>query len=668
LKRTPYTEIVVGYQEQPASRLVEAQEQFQLLVAGVQDYAIFLLDPAGHVVSWNAGAERIKGYRADEIIGQHFSVFYRPEDLRSAHPQQELETARREGRYEEQGWRVRKDGSLFWASVVITALQNPPGTPAGFLKITRDLTEPRRAEQALRESEERFRLMVECVKDYAIFMLDPEGRIVSWNAGAERLKGYRAEEIIGSHFSRFYPEEDLKTGKPARELEVAIAEGRYEEEGWRVRKDGSLFWASVTITAVHDRTGALRGFAKVTRDLTRQREAAKQQLELVREQSARAAAEKANQVKDEFLAVLSHELRTPLNAIVGWSHLLRSPGKLGPEQVTRGLDAIERNATIQNQIVSDVLDISRITSGKVRMSPRRVDARDVVTAAVDTIRLAADAKRIDLRWVVPAEPELVWADPDRLQQVVWNLLSNAVKFTPAGGHVEASLARTASRVVIAVHDTGVGISPEFLPHVFESFRQADSSSTRAHGGLGLGLAIAKRLVEIHGGEVRASSEGENRGTTLTVTLPVMAVADLSPAAHSIALPSAIRLDGVVVLVVDDHQDSRELVTALLEGLGAAVHCAGSATDGLARLRAERPDVLVSDLEMPGENGYEMIQKVRALLPGAGGLTPAVALTAYARPEDRVRVLAAGFQDHVAKPARPEELAAAIAAAVGWKRP
>jgi len=668
LKRTPYTENVVGYQEQPPSRLVEAQDQFQLLVAGVEEYAIFLLDPAGHVVSWNAGAERIQCYRADEVIGQHFSIFFRPEDVRSGRPPHVLEIASREGRYQEHGWRVRKDGSLFWASVVITAVQDPPGTPAGFLEITRDLTGRRQGEQALRESEELFRLLVESVKDYAIFMLDPQGCVVTWNPGAERLKGYQAEEIIGSHFSRFYPEEDLKAGKPARELAVAIAEGRYEEEGWRVRKDGSLFWASVTITAVHDRTGSLRGFAKVTRDLTRQREAAKQELELAREQSARVAAEKANQVKDEFLAVLSHELRTPLNAIVGWSHLLRSPGKLGPEQVSRGLDAIERNATIQNQIVSDVLDISRITSGKVRLSPRRVDTREVVTAAVDTIRLAADARRIDLQWEVPAEPQLVWADPDRLQQVAWNLLSNAVKFTPPGGRVEASVTRNDSRVVITVSDTGVGISPEFLPHVFESFRQADSSSTRKHGGLGLGLAIAKRLVEIHGGEVQASSEGEGRGTTLTVTLPVMPVAGLAPAAHSIAPPSVTRLDGVSVLVVDDHADGRELVTAILEGLGAAVHSAASAAEGLALLRTERPDVLVSDLEMPGENGYEMMQKVRALPPGAGGLTPAVALTAYARTEDRIRVLAAGFHDHVAKPALPEELAAAIAGAVGWKRP
>jgi PAS domain S-box-containing protein len=657
----------VGSRKASVSPLDEAREHFRLLVDGVQDYAIFLLDPTGHIVSWNAGAHKMKGYTEDEILGRHFSIFYRPEDVESNHPEEELQTARREGHYREEGWRVRKDGSLFWASVVISAVHDPPGTLAGFLNITRDLTEKRDAEQTLRESEERFRLLVESVRDYAIFMLDPEGRIVSWNAGAQRIKGYRADEIIGRHFSVFYRPEEVQARHPAHELQIAIAEGRYEEEGWRVRKDGTLFWAGVTITAIRDGTGTLRGFAKVTRDLTVRREAAKQELQLFREQTARAEAEKANQVKDEFLAVLSHELRTPLNAIVGWSHLLRSPGRLAPEQFARGLDAIERNATIQNQLVSDVLDISRITSGKVRLSPRRVDANDIVVAAMDSVRLAADAKRIDLRARLPPEPQFVWADPDRLQQVVWNLLSNAVKFTPAGGRVEASLSLRDSRVEMAVSDTGVGIRPDFLPHVFDSFRQADSSSTRAHGGLGLGLAIARRLVELHGGEIEARSEGEGKGATLTVKLPVMPLVTTTGAGDADRLAAPVRLDGITILVVDDHADSRELVATILEGLGASVRSAGSAAEALDLLRIEKPDVLVSDLEMPGESGYDMIQKVRALTPELGGLIPAVALTAYAREEDRARVLAGGFQTHVAKPALPQELADAIAQVVGLTR-
>jgi len=652
--------------ERTSSTLAQAQEHFRLLVAGVEDYAIFLLDPSGHVISWNLGAERIKGYTEKEVVGRHFSLFYREEDVRSGHPEHELDIARATGHYREEGWRVRKDGTEFWASVTISTVFDPPGTLAGFLKITRDLTERRRTEDTLRASEERFRLLVESVRDYAIFMLDPDGRIVSWNAGAERIKGYRADEIIGRHLSVFYRPVDVESKHPEFELRVAAAEGRYEEEGWRVRKDGSLFWASVTITAIRDSSNRLRGFAKVTRDLTDRRDAAKRELQLFREQTARAEAEKANQVKDEFLAVLSHELRTPLNAIVGWAHLLRVPGGLAAEQVDRGLDAIQRNASIQSQLVSDVLDISRIRSGKVRLTPRRVDAKDVVAAAMETVRLAADAKRIDLRSALPPEPQLVWADPERLQQVVWNLLSNAVKFTPSGGRVEATLTPVGSRLVLTVTDTGIGIRADFLPHVFEIFRQEDSSSTRTHGGLGLGLAIAKQLVELHGGVIEALSEGEGKGTTMRVTLPVMPVAGQAAAAAQ-GRPAASRLDGVSVLVVDDHEDSRDLLIALLQSIGATVYSAASAVDALAVLRARRPDVLLSDIEMPGASGYELIQDVRALHPDSGGLTPAIALTAYAREEDRARVLASGFQSHLAKPALPDDIVSAIATVLALRR-
>ena len=644
-----------------------AQEHFHLLVAGVEDYAIFLLDPEGRVRSWNAGARKIKGYRAEEIVGQHFSRFYPPEEVAAGKPDRALEIAQAEGRYREEGWRVRKDGSLFWASVVISAVRDESGQPNGFLKITRDLTDRKRAEDALRESEERLRLMVEAVKDYAIFMLDSEGFVASWNPGAERIKGYSAAEILGSHFSRFYPAADVAAGKPGKELATAVEQGRYEEEGWRVRKDGTTFWASVIITPVWDEKRTLRGFAKVTQDLTGRLQAEQQQLQLLREQAARAEAEKTNRLKDEFLAVLSHELRTPLNAIVGWAHLLRAAPHLDQAQVARGLEAIDRNATIQTQIVSDVLDISRMTSGKVRLAPRRVDPGEVVAAAIDTVRPAADAKRIEVRASLPERPAFVYADADRLQQVVWNVLQNAVKFTPAGGRVEASVARRDSHVEITVADTGVGIAPDFLPHVFESFRQADSSSSRKHGGLGLGLSIVKQLVELHGGRVEARSEGEGKGATVSVRLPLMPlVVDASPAPAEAERPTP-RLGGVCVLVVDDHPDARELVSIALQHAGATVVTASGAAEGLAALRERRPDVLLCDLEMPGESGYELMKKVRALPADAGGLTPAIALTAYARDEDRVRTLLAGFQRHLPKPARPDELAAAVADLAGTIR-
>jgi PAS domain S-box-containing protein len=657
----------VRKRDRATTTLAEAREHFRLLVGGVREYAVFLMDAKGYIQTWNAGAEAIKGYKAEEIIGQHFSKFYPREEVAAGKPARELEIAQAEGHYREEGWRVRKDGSLFWASVTISAVRDEAGQLGGFLKITRDLTDKKRAQDALKESEEKFRLMVEAVKDYAVFMLDPQGRVASWNPGAERIKGYRAEEILGSHFSRFYPAADVQAGKPDRELVVAREQGRYREEGWRVRKDGSTFWASVTITPVLDAEGTLRGFAKVTQDLTERRQAEEQRLALLREQAARAEAEKTNQLKDEFLAVLSHELRTPLNAIVGWAHLLRESPRLDQTQVSRGLEAIDRNAAIQTQIVSDVLDISRMTSGKLRLNPRRIDPGQVVNAAMDTVRPAAEAKRIALQAALPAKPEFVYADADRLQQVVWNLLQNAVKFTPAGGRVEARVARRDSHVEIAISDTGVGIGADFLPYVFESFRQADSSITRRHGGLGLGLAIVKQLVELHGGLVEAKSEGEGRGATVTVRLPLMPITTDVSAAHAEQDRPAPRLAGVSVLVVDDHSDTRDVVAMALEQAGANVLTAGAAAEALTVLRERRPDVLLCDLEMPGESGYELMKKLRALPADAGGLTPAIALTAYARDEDRVRTLLAGFQRHVAKPARPDDLAAAVAALAGTAR-
>lgn len=652
---------------QATATLAEAQEHFRLLVSGVREHAIFLMDMGGHIQTWNAGAEIIKGYKAEEIIGQHFSKFYPPEEVASGKPARALAIAAKEGHYREEGWRVRKDGTLFWGSVTISAVKDEAGQLGGYLKITRDLTDKKRAEDALKESEEKFRLMVEAVTDYAVFMLDPKGRVASWNPGAERIKGYRAEEILGVHFSRFYPEAEVKAGKPDRELAIAIERGHYQEEGWRVRKDGTQFWASVTITPVLDEKGTLRGFAKVTQDLTERRQAEDQRLELLREQAARAEAEKTNRLKDEFLAVLSHELRTPLNAIVGWAHLLRGSPRLDQKQVLRGLEAIDRNAAMQTQIVSDVLDISRMTSGKLRLNPRRVDPGEVVNAAIDTVRPAAQAKQIAVQATLPEKPEFVYADGDRLQQVVWNILQNAVKFTPAGGRVEARVARRDSHVEIAVEDTGIGIRPDFLPHVFDSFRQADSSVSRRHGGLGLGLAIAKQLVELHGGRMEAKSEGEGRGATITVRLPLMPLTTDVPAAEAEEERPTTQLAGVSVLVVDDHADTREVVAMTLEQAGATVVTAAEAAEALTLLRERRPDVLLCDLEMPGESGYELMQKVRALPPDGGGLTPAVALTAYARDEDRVRTLLAGFQRHLAKPARPDDLASAVGALAGTSR-
>jgi signal transduction histidine kinase/CheY-like chemotaxis protein len=395
---------------------------------------------------------------------------------------------------------------------------------------------------------------------------------------------------------------------------------------------------------------------------------------LRKERHAREVAEAADRAKDEFLAILSHELRTPLNAVYGWARLLQS-GRLDDQAlVTRARDAIVRNAEAQVQLIDDLLDLSRITSGKMRLDARRIDLAPVVHEALDAVRPAAEAKAIRLLADVAARSGPVTADPGRVQQVVWNLLMNAVKFTPAGGEVRVSLHRAGSHVEIVVSDSGQGIAPELLPHVFERFRQADSSSTRAYGGLGLGLALVRHLVELHGGTVGARSAGQDTGATFIVTLPVVAAA----AAGEMVLPaprvlddalarSNSPLDGWRVLVVDDERDALALAQATLETAGANVRACLSVGAALTELKQWRPDVLVSDIEMPGEDGYSLIRKVRALAPSEGGDTPAVALTAYGRVQDRLRALDAGFTVHLTKPVDPSELASVVASVAAQPR-
>jgi signal transduction histidine kinase/CheY-like chemotaxis protein len=388
------------------------------------------------------------------------------------------------------------------------------------------------------------------------------------------------------------------------------------------------------------------------------------------ERSARAEAERAGQMKDEFLATLSHELRTPLNAILGWAQILKASPP-SSEDVTEGVEIIERNARAQTQIIEDLLDMSRIISGKIRLDVQRVDIAEVVRAAVDTVKPAANAKGIALRAVLDSVSPAVSGDSNRLQQVFWNLLTNAVKFTPRGGRVQVLLERVNSHLEISIADNGEGIDPQFLPHVFDRFRQADATTTRRHGGLGLGLAIVKQLVELHGGSVRVKSPGKGQGTTFVVSLP-LAVLHPDPPTETLEPESMttgcegsagtpIHIEGLKVLVVDDEPDARSLLRRLLQDCKATVFVAGSAEEAMALLESRRPDVLVSDIGMPGEDGYSLLRRVRALPDERGGATPAIALTAYVRAEDRVTAIMAGFQHHVSKPVEPRELIAMVAA-------
>ncbi|MBH8556097.1 PAS domain S-box protein [Nostocaceae cyanobacterium CENA357] len=567
----------------------------------------------------------------------------------------------------------------------------------------------RQIQDTLRQSEERYRLLIEGVTNYAIFMLDPNGNFTSWNIGAERILGYQEAEIIGQPFERIFSPEAIERGQPQQVLTKAVTEGFSKENRWHLRKDGTFFWAYCVITPLRDENGNLRGFSKIMQDITerKQAEEEKEQL-LLREQAARAvseaaqsAAEAANRSKDEFLAIVSHELRTPMTAIIGWAGMLQT-GALDEAKVSLALETIERNANLQMQLIEDLLDISRIVRGELSLSIDLVDLVEVITAAIEVVQSLADAKSIQIETTLDTSIEKIWGDSDRLQQVVLNLLTNAIKFTPNDGRVKVQLSfshefNSSHSALIEVSDTGKGISADFLPHVFERFCQADSTHTRSNKGLGLGLAIARHVVELHGGTIQAQSQGIGQGATFTVKLPILeesrgaALRLLSAplkASRSVTeeqgskgtgennlhfspqspLPLIPRggpelpnpLNNLRVLVVDDEADVRQWITAVLEECGAKVSTFSSTRQALEALKELHPDVLISDIGMPGEDGYTLMRKIRELEPELGGRIPAVALTGYARIEDYKEALAAGFQLHVAKPVRAAELIAVVA--------
>lgn len=507
--------------------------------------------------------------------------------------------------------------------------------------------------------------------DDAIVSKDLDGTISSWNPAAERIFGYTPEEAIGRHITLIVPaerwsEEDTVLGR--------IRSGQTVDhfETVRVRKDGHEIDVSLTVSPVRDAAGEVIGASKIARDITARKRAEQERDQLLRgERAARAEAEAANRAKDEFLTTLSHELRTPLNAVYGWAAMLQAGG-LDPATLAKAVDAIMRNANAQVQLIDDLLDVARITSGKLRLDVQRVELAAVVEAAIDAVRPAALAKDIRLETVLDPGTGPLIGDPNRLQQVVWNLLSNAVKFTPRRGRVQVHLQRINSHVEIVVTDTGSGIAPDLLPFVFERFRQGDNTSTRTYSGLGLGLTLVKHLVELHGGTVTADSLGVGQGATFTVKLPLSVA--LVPAGaperqhptvdgSGMPAPPLVRLDGLRVLVVDDDPDGLTLIAEILGRAGARVETSSSATAAFEQFRAMPPDVLVSDIEMPEQDGYALIRRIRALEPALGGRTAAIAVTAYGRREDRLRAISAGFTMHLPKPVDPAELTTLVASLV-----
>lgn len=515
------------------------------------------------------------------------------------------------------------------------------------------------AQQRATRAELRFRELLNRL-NVGVFRLTLNGRLLEGNAAFLRLLGWSTlSEAQSDDLSQLYlplPEDRPNSLKQEREVQLR-------------RADGSEIWVAVNeLLSTSDGETIIDGLME---DITQRKQAeAERDRLLTREQAARSEAEEANRLKDEFLATVSHELRTPLNALLGWSNLLRA-GNIDRTTAARAFDAIERNTKSLAQLVEDLLDVSRIITGKFHLKFYPVAlVPAVIEPALENLRLAAAAKGIQFDFVYGSEDYVVAGDRDRLQQVVWNLLSNAVKFTPQGGKIEVRLECVNSTVEIQVSDTGQGISSEFLPYVFDRFRQADSSTTRMQGGLGLGLSIVRYLVELHGGTVRAESLGENRGATFTISLPIAKSAETEVPSGAQKSTLSDRnatlgiLSGLRILVVDDAPDMRDLFATVLECYGAMVETVGSADEAINSLERNRLDVLVSDIGMPGEDGYALMRRVRALSPKSGGQIPALALTAYARAEDRMRALAAGYQMHVAKPVAPAELAVAVASLAG----
>ena len=638
--------------------------------------AVVGMDARGVVTGWNPRAEEIFGWKRKEAVGRKLAELIIPPGLREEHARG-LDRFLAGGDAPLLGRRVemralRRDRTEVPCELSITAVKD--GDSCSFTAFLADISERKRNEDQLRH-QLAFTSAITTQLGEGLCSLDREGRVTYVNPAAERMLGWRDSEILGRfihdviHFQR-------ADGTPIAVTECALlgvmqagTSVRVEEDVF-TRRNGSVFPVSYTSSPIvtdGNVVGAVIAFHDIS---DRREEERKRVLLLAREQEARESAEAANRLKDEFLATLSHELRTPLNAIMGWAHLLRT-GSLDEATAARATETIDRNAKAQNQLINDILDVSRIITGKLHLTVQPLDPVAVVEGALDTVRPAAAAKQIQIEASLEPSPGTVSGDPDRLQQVVWNLLSNAIKFTPKGGRVQVRLRRGESHALIVVADSGPGISPEFLPHVFERFRQGDQSTTRSHVGLGLGLAIVRHLVELHGGTVEASSGGEGQGATFSVRLPLTNArrtedgAEQGTAEKGVRTESeALQLGGLRVLLVDDDLEGREAIAAVLEKEGMQVIAAASSEEALEAIGRERPDVLLSDIEMPGEDGHSLIRKVRALPADRGRDIPAAALTAYARGEDRQKALLAGFQAHVSKPVPPAELTAVIAELAG----
>lgn len=630
--------------------LQQTEQRFRALVECVQDYAIFMLDGNGFVTTWNAGAEKLKGYGAGEIIGSHFSRFHPQDAIERGWPDHELRMAEMDGRFEDEGWRIRKDGSRFWASVVITALRDFEGALIGFSKITRDLTERKRVERRLAESEEQLRLLVQGITDHAILMLDASGVVTSWNSGAEAITGYAAAEMLGKHFSRFYTPEDIHGTKPWQQLREAHDKGRASDENWRVRKDGSRFWASTVISALYDAERKHRGYVHVLQDLTQRR-------------NAESLAE-TSQRMHEFIAMLAHELRNPLAPIRNAVELMRKRG-MGDRTLEAMRDTVDRQVVTLSRIIDDLLDVSRVSRGQFAVIKEDIDLRDVIPRALETSRPLIDSQAHRIAVTMPETAIQIHGDSVRLSQVFANLLNNAARYTPPGGRITVAVEPRVGEVTVRVIDSGRGIAPADLERIFDLFTQV-APADAGLGGLGVGLALVRRVVELHGGTVRVKSSGLGHGSEFAVTLPsAVHRPDAQQAVATQTKNGAGAPRRFRVLVVDDNRDAAEGLQMLLQALGQesyAVFDGKSAREAAHRLK---PHLVLLDIGMPDMSGYDVADLLRADF--GKDVAVLAAVTGWGQESDKRLALAHGFNYHFTKPVSAAALKLFLEA-VGETRP
>ncbi|HEX2268350.1 MAG TPA: PAS domain S-box protein [Pyrinomonadaceae bacterium] len=640
----------------------------RLLDASVD--GIFAFDRELRLIAWNRAMQRISGLAHEEVLGKSaleifpflheghegslLGVLSGRESICQNHPYGSAETGAFECRY--------------------TPLFDETNNLVGGIAIITDITARKQAEEAVQSAYQQLAFHVES-SPLAVVEWDSDFRVSRWSQSAERLFGWKAEEVIGKHVTEwqfvFADDIDAVALVTNRQREGVEVQGVLRNRNYT--RDGSVLFCEWYNSVLRDDRGRLVSVLSLVLDVTAREKAEQERAALlVRERDARRHAEEADRLKDEFLATLSHELRTPLTSILGWASMIRN-GEVEGSNVTRALETIERNARSQARLIDDLLDVSRIITGNLRLDLNLLNLTPIVEAAVDALRPTADVKGIEVRTQFEPPECLVKGDPNRLRQVIWNLLSNAIKFTSRGGSVKIELRCVESNARLTVSDTGEGIPESFLPYVFERFRQAEASLSRRQGGLGLGLAVVRHLVELHGGRIRAESAGPNQGSTFTVDLP-LAQERRDPARaeerrreierRRSRSSDKVRLDGVHILLVEDDDDSRKLLGTMLKRYGAIVTSTKSAAEAFDMFSQEAPDLLISDIGMPDEDGYELIRKLRELPAGKGGQTPAIALTGYASRKDRERALAAGYHKHMAKPIEQSEMMAAIASLIG----